>query len=64
MTLTLSAVVVFAVAAFFLIRSHAVGFGAALVLFLLGFFTAGTGAYGPIHALCASLAQSLAHLRT
>ena len=64
MTLTLSAVVVLLIAAFFLLRSRAVGFGAALVLFLLGFFTAGTGAYGPIHALCASLAQSLAHLRT
>jgi hypothetical protein len=64
MVLNLSAIVVLAVAAFFLIRSRAVGPGAALVLFLLGFFAAGTGAYGPILHACQSAADVLAGLRT
>ncbi|MEU1309632.1 hypothetical protein ABZ419_12160 [Streptomyces cinnamoneus] len=64
MTVNISAIVLLLIATFFLLRSKAVGFGSALVLFLLGFFTAGTGAYGPIHDLCTSFAQALANLRT
>jgi hypothetical protein len=64
MMLTFSAVVLLGIAAFFVLKSKAAGGVAALVLFLFGFFTAGTGAYGPIHDLCAALATSLAHLRT
>ena len=63
MTLTISAVVLLGIATFFLIRSRAVGALSALAVFLFGFFTAGTGAYKPIHALCESLATALTHVR-
>lgn len=62
MNLTFSAVLLLGVAAFFLLRSRAIGLGSALVVFLLGFFTAGTGAYKPIHDLCTSAATALANL--
>lgn len=63
MTLTFSAVAILAVAAFLVIRAKAGGCGPALVLFLFGFFAAGTGAYGPIHSLCAAFATAITHLR-
>jgi hypothetical protein len=63
-TLTVSAVLLLGIAAFFAVRSRAANGLAAVVLFLFGFFTAGTGAYAPIHTLCATLAGALASLRT
>ncbi|MCD0482798.1 hypothetical protein LO771_10405 [Streptacidiphilus sp. ASG 303] len=63
MMLSISAVALLGAAAFFLLKSRAVSVGAAAVLFLFGFFAAGTGAYGPITQLCAALAHSLAGLR-
>ncbi|MBT2383102.1 hypothetical protein [Streptomyces sp. ISL-11] len=62
MTLTLSAVAILAVAAFFILRSRYVGPGSAIVLFLFGFFTAGTGASGPINRLCAALVHAIPSL--
>lgn len=64
MTLTVSAVIVLGIAAFFLLKSHAISIGPGLVVFLFGFFVAGTGAYQPIHDLVASIAQAVANLRT
>jgi hypothetical protein len=64
MTLTLSAVFVLGIAAFFAVRYKATNARAATVLFLFGFFAAGTGAYGPIHHLCQAVATALANLRT
>ncbi|MGW2366347.1 hypothetical protein ACWCZ5_12280 [Streptomyces sp. NPDC001667] len=64
MTLSVSAAVLFGVAAFFVLRSRYVGPGSAIVLFLSGFFTAGTGAYGPIQHLCTAIAQALPNLAT
>ncbi|MEU6340676.1 hypothetical protein ABZ883_06965 [Streptomyces sp. NPDC046977] len=63
MVLTVSAVLLLGITAYFTVRSKAANGGAAVVLFLFGFFTAGTGAYGPIHNLCTALADSLANLR-
>ena len=62
MTLTVSAVLLLAVAAWAVLRARRATVPAALVLFLLGFFAAGTGAYGPIHHLLQSLATTLAHV--
>ncbi|MFJ4985092.1 hypothetical protein ACIP9H_14960 [Streptomyces sp. NPDC088732] len=63
MVLTVSAALLLGIAAYFTVRTKAANGAAAVVLFLFGFFTAGTGAYGPIHDLCAALAASLADLR-
>jgi hypothetical protein len=63
MALNLSAVVILGLAVFFLIKSKALGCGAALLVFLFGFFVAGTGAYHPIMRACQSLADIVASLR-
>lgn len=62
MVLTLSAVLMLGVAAYFILRTRTVSTGAAVVLFLFGFFAAGTGAYGPIHQACTAFATALTHL--
>ncbi|MGW1804337.1 hypothetical protein [Streptomyces sp. NPDC002078] len=62
MILTLSAVALFGVLALVLLRGRYVGPFSALVLFLFGFFTAGTGAAGPVRAVCAALAEAARHL--
>jgi hypothetical protein len=64
MFLNVSAIVLLALVACLLIRSKHVGCGAAIVLFLFGFFAAGTGAYGPIRSACQVVADALANLRT
>jgi hypothetical protein len=63
-TLTVSAVLVLGITSALVIRSRAATLAAAIPVFLFGFFTAGTGAYAPIHTLCATLAGALASLRT
>ncbi|KUO16712.1 hypothetical protein [Streptomyces dysideae] len=60
MTLTFSAVLLLGAASVVAVKTRASGPGAAVLLFLFGFFTAGTGAYGPIHDLVASFADFLA----
>ena len=62
MTLTISAVLLFALASVVAVKTRAANAGAALVLFLFGFFTAGTGAYGPIRDLVAPFARFLSQL--
>lgn len=62
MAVTLSAAVLLGLATFIILRGRYVGFGSALVLFLFGFFTAGTGAAGPITRLCAAVVRSLANI--
>ncbi|MGW2186597.1 hypothetical protein [Streptomyces sp. NPDC001719] len=62
MAFNVSAVLLFGIAAFFVLKTRAAGFGSALVLFLFGFFAAGTGAYGPIKNLVQSLANALPNL--
>lgn len=62
MILSVSAVLLFGVASFFAVRSRSASAGAALVVFLFGFYAASTGAAGPINNAMASLAQSIAHM--
>lgn len=62
--ITLSAVLLFGAAAAFLLRSRALGFGSGLVAFLFGFFTAATGAAGPIRDVVTSLARALGSIAT
>ena len=62
MILNISAVLLFGAASAFAVRTRSAGGGAALVLFLFGFFTAGTGAYEPIHNLVQASADALTAL--
>ncbi|WP_030596998.1 hypothetical protein [Streptomyces fulvoviolaceus] len=62
MTLTFSAVLLFGIASVVAVKTKSAGAGAAVLLFLFGFFTAGTGAYGPIHDLVESFARFLSQL--
>ncbi|MFF1565855.1 hypothetical protein ACFVY1_20415 [Streptomyces sp. NPDC058293] len=55
MIVTLSAVALFGVLAFALLKGRYVGPLAALVLFLFGFFTADTGASSAIRAVVGAL---------
>lgn len=62
MMLNLSAVLLFGAASFFAVKTKSAGGGAAIVLFLFGFFAAGTGAYEPIHNLVQASADALTAL--
>ncbi|MFF7371902.1 hypothetical protein [Streptomyces tricolor] len=62
MILNISAVLLFGAASVFAVKTKSAGGGAALVLFLFGFFTAGTGAYEPIHNLVQASADALSAL--
>lgn len=62
MVLNISAVLLFGAASVFAVKTKSAGGGAALVLFLFGFFTAGTGAYEPIHNLVQASAEALSAL--
>ncbi|WBB58475.1 hypothetical protein O7599_22905 [Streptomyces sp. WMMC500] len=62
MSFTVSAVLLFGIAAFFAVRTKATGAGAALVVFLFGFFAAGTGAYEPIRDLVQATADAVSAL--
>ncbi|GHE83989.1 hypothetical protein GCM10014715_44900 [Streptomyces spiralis] len=62
MILDISAVLLFGAASVFAVRTRSAGGGAALVLFLFGFFAAGTGAYEPIHNLVQASADALSAL--
>lgn len=59
MVFTISAVLLFGVASLVALKTRSAGAGAAIVLFLFGFFTAGTGAYEPITNLVKSAAAAL-----
>ncbi|MFE9538499.1 hypothetical protein [Streptomyces sp. NPDC006691] len=62
MIVTLSAVALFGVLTVLLFRNREVGFLSALVLFLFGFFTAATGAAGPIRRMCEAILNALNHV--
>ncbi|MEW1635658.1 hypothetical protein AB0469_16445 [Streptomyces sp. NPDC093801] len=62
MIFTISAVLLFGTGSYFAVRTKAAGAGAAIVLFLFGFFAAGTGAYEPITNVVKSTAQALTDL--
>ncbi|MGW6270431.1 hypothetical protein [Streptomyces sp. NPDC055060] len=58
MIVTLSAVALFGLLTLVLLRSRHVGPGAALAVFLFGFFTADTGASTAIRAMCRAIADT------
>lgn len=62
MNFEISAVLLFGAASAFAVKSKSSGAGAATVLFLFGFFAAGTGAYEPIANLVQSSATALSDL--
>ncbi len=62
MILDISAVLLFGAASVFAVKTKSAGGGAALVLFLFGFFAAGTGAYEPIRNLVQASADALSAL--
>ncbi|MDU0255582.1 hypothetical protein RVN83_21115 [Streptomyces sp. PU10] len=62
MILNISAVLLFGAASVFAVKTKSAGGGAAIVLFLFGFFAAGTGAYEPIHNLVQASADAIAEL--
>ncbi|MEV5363718.1 hypothetical protein [Streptomyces spiralis] len=62
MVLNISAVLLFGAASALAVKTKSAGGGAAIVLFLFGFFTAGTGAYEPIHNLVQASADAVAQL--
>jgi hypothetical protein len=62
MILDISAVLLFGAASVFAVKTKSAGGAAALVLFLFGFFAAGTGAYEPIHNLVQASADALSAL--
>ncbi|RSS80724.1 hypothetical protein [Streptomyces sp. WAC06614] len=62
MIFTISAVLLFGAGSYVAVRTKAAGASAAVVLFLFGFFAAGTGAYEPISNVVKSTAQALTDL--
>ncbi|MFE0577777.1 hypothetical protein [Streptomyces sp. NPDC058874] len=58
----ISAVLLFGAASTFAVRTRSSNVGAAIVLFLFGFFAAGTGAYEPITNLVKASATALSDL--
>ncbi|MGW6920759.1 hypothetical protein ACWGA9_05660 [Streptomyces sp. NPDC054950] len=62
MILNISAVLLFGAASALAVKTKSAGGGAALVLFLFGFFAAGTGAYEPIHNVVQASAEALVAL--
>lgn len=62
MVLSISAVLLFGAASTLAVKTKSAGGGAAIVLFLFGFFAAGTGAYEPIHNLVQASADAIAQL--
>ncbi|MER6539692.1 hypothetical protein ACFV23_02030 [Streptomyces sp. NPDC059627] len=62
MPLTISAVLLFGAASAFAVKTKSAGGFAAVVLFLFGFFAAGTGAYEPIHNLVQAAADAAAQI--
>ncbi|NGO09296.1 hypothetical protein G5C60_17235 [Streptomyces sp. HC44] len=62
MNIDISAVLLFGLASVVAVKTKSTGAGAALLVFLFGFFAAGTGAYEPIRDLVASFADFLTEL--
>ncbi|MEU3428961.1 hypothetical protein [Streptomyces gardneri] len=62
MNFEISAVLLFGVASAFAVKTKSAGAGAATVLFLFGFFVAGTGAYDPIASLVKSSATFVSEI--
>ncbi|MFD7464088.1 MULTISPECIES: hypothetical protein [Streptomyces] len=62
MILNISAVLLFGAMSLVAVKTKSAGGGAAVVLFMFGFFAAGTGAYEPIHNLVQASADAISAL--
>jgi hypothetical protein len=62
MIFDISAVLLFGAASALAVKTKSAGGGAAIVLFLFGFFAAGTGAYEPIRDLVEAFANATTEL--
>ncbi|MFF5788214.1 hypothetical protein ACFY8P_25035 [Streptomyces sp. NPDC012693] len=62
MVVTVSLILLFGIALFFLLRSKELGPGSAFTAAMFGFLLASTGAAEPINHLTASLADALSNL--
>ena len=62
MAVTVSLVALFGLVLFFLLRSRTLGYGAAFIAVMFGFFLASTGAAGPMRELTAACITALSHL--
>lgn len=62
MLFTISAVLLFGAASVLAVRTRSANGGAAVALFLFGFFAAGTGAYEPIRDLVTAFAHAASAL--
>ncbi|MFF7040135.1 hypothetical protein [Streptomyces massasporeus] len=62
MIFDISAVLLFGAASALAVKTKSAGGGAAIVLFLFGFFAAGTGAYEPIRDLVKAFADATSAL--
>ncbi|MFG2598474.1 hypothetical protein [Streptomyces sp. NPDC048462] len=62
MAVTISLVFLFGLVLFFLLRSNTLGWGAAFVAVMFGFFLASTGASGPINELTTAVIDAIPDL--
>ncbi|MER5464089.1 hypothetical protein ABT010_26065 [Streptomyces sp. NPDC002668] len=62
MAVTVSLVALFGLVLFFLLRSKTLGYGAAFVAAMFGFFLASTGAAGPINQLATAVISAIGDL--
>ncbi|MFJ8010223.1 hypothetical protein [Streptomyces fagopyri] len=59
MAVTVSLVALFGLVLFLLLRSRTLGYGAAFIAVMFGFFLASTGASGPINSLTGDVIASV-----
>ncbi|MFD4559376.1 hypothetical protein ACFWP5_34490 [Streptomyces sp. NPDC058469] len=62
MAVTVSLVALFGLVLFFLLRSRTLGYGAAFIAVMFGFFLASTGASTPINQLARAVIDALPNL--
>ncbi|MER5891754.1 hypothetical protein [Streptomyces sp. NPDC001876] len=62
MAVTVSLVLLFGLVLFFLLRSNTLGYGAAFIAVMFGFFLASTGASGPINELTTAVIEAIPDL--
>ncbi|MCX5237580.1 hypothetical protein OG824_20465 [Streptomyces prunicolor] len=62
MAVTVSLVALFGLVLFFLLRSNTLGYGAAFIAVMFGFFLASTGASTPINQLARAVIDAIPQL--
>lgn len=62
MAVTVSLVFLFGLVLFFLLRSKSLGYGAAFIAVMFGFYLASTGAAGPVNQLSTAVVDAIRNL--